>query len=1106
MRERGQRCFEQGRIALRESADEGHWATARGSSAAAYMLRLEPEPGEDPFFVRSSCTCPHYQRGDFCKHLWAFVLALDEAFDEPAVPGEGELVLQHELDRDDPEFEDEFEDFYEEPAGTSAAPGATRLRPHTVAPRAWRQLFAQARSSPLPGRSLDPHGQLAPAREAWFVINPEQSRQCSGLVVDFYHRQCKKDGQLGTVKREGVNEDTLWRFSDAEDRRLLGLMLGTTAPEPNYAASWMPYERFSTSNGRRIAPALYELLLPALAATGRLVWPRAGIGNTRTYEPVAWDDGEPWCFRVRARAVPEKDRYELEGEFYRGSAQALDTASALLVLDDGLLLTDGRLARLDIDAQIEAVNAFAQAQKFTVPYKDREQFMLSWWSMPERPEAELPAELSIETRKLSPRGHVQIESPVRHRFHSHPDAKVFVAFDYEGQSVDASTVENALIDLNAGSLIERDRDAEAALLEQLQALGVRATTGGYGSPVEYKISLRRAPFLMRELLERGWLVESEGARVREPGELAMEITSGIDWFDLNAEVDYGGVSVSLPELLEAANAGESVYTLQDGSQGLIPADLLSKYARFSAIGEQHDGRLRFSVHQTLLLDALLEERAAQTKTDAQFDAWRERLAGFERIDPLSEPKTFKGTLRPYQRDGLAWLRFLDELGVGGCLADDMGLGKTVQVLALLESWRTAKNRPDFAQAPSLVVVPRSLVHNWVNEAGRFTPRLRVIDYTGAQRGELLPRFADADLIIMTYGTLRRDITKLKDLRFHYAMLDEAQAIKNPRSQAAKACRLLRAHRRLTITGTPVENHLGELWSLFEFLNPGLLGRATAFESATKPGASSSADTAQVLASGLRPFILRRTKEQVLDDLPDKTEQTLVCELGPKQRKLYDELRDYYRALIDDRISDVGLGRSKIHVLEALLRLRQAACHPGLVNPQRAGEASSKLDSLLESLTEVAAEGHKALVFSQFTSFLALVREKLDRTGMTYEYLDGSTRDRERRVERFQTDADCPLFLISLKAGGQGLNLTAADYVFILDPWWNPAVEAQAVDRAHRIGQSRHVFAYRLIARDTVEEKIVELKQKKQELADAVITADESLIRSLTREDLALLLE
>jgi SNF2 family DNA or RNA helicase len=403
-----------------------------------------------------------------------------------------------------------------------------------------------------------------------------------------------------------------------------------------------------------------------------------------------------------------------------------------------------------------------------------------------------------------------------------------------------------------------------------------------------------------------------------------------------------------------------------------------------------------------------------------------------------------------------------------------------------------------------VVVPKSLVFNWQQEAERFAPNLRVLDYTGGARHKVSLDEGGYDLVLATYGTLRRDAGEFRSMEFDYVVLDEAQAIKNATTASAKAARLLRGRHRVALSGTPVENRIDELWSLFEFLNPGMLGASAAFRAAGM-GAAVDPESRALLARAVRPFILRRTKDEVAADLPAKLEQTLAVELEPGQRALYDELRDHYRAELRKRVETVGIQKSKIQILEALLRLRQAACHPGLIDAARANEPSAKLDVLAARIGEAVSEGHKVLVFSQFTSFLALVRTRLDAENVTYEYLDGRTRDRQTRVERFQNDPACPVFLVSLKAGGVGLNLTAADYVFLLDPWWNPAVEAQAIDRTHRIGQTRPVFATRLIARDTVEERVVELQRTKRELADAILTADNGMIGGIGKEELELLL-
>ena len=615
------------------------------------------------------------------------------------------------------------------------------------------------------------------------------------------------------------------------------------------------------------------------------------------------------------------------------------------------------------------------------------------------------------------------------------------------------------------------------------------------------------PGIVRKLIEDGWHVEAEGKLFRRPGGYRMEVSSGVDWFELHGEVTYGDTTAALPELLEAVRRGETSVRLGDGSYGVLPEEWLSRIGLVAGLGTAEDGHIRFRGNQAGLLDALLATQP-EVSCDEAFSRVRQQLQHFEGVTAAPQPAGFQGHLRDYQREGLGWMEFLRRMSFGGCLADDMGVGKTAQVLAMLETRRELRVKGELKQ-PSLVIAPRSLIFNWQEEAARFTPGLRLLDHTGAERdGDMA--FDGYDVVLTTYGTLRRDAPRLKDIEFDYVILDEAQAVKNSGTESAKAVRLLKGAHRLALSGTPVENHLGELFSLFEFLNPGMLNAANVFKMAGVGGNSSglrhiAEDSLALLSHALRPFILRRTKEQVARELPPKTEQTIYCELKPAQRKLYNELREHYRNTLLGKIAKDGINKAKIQVLEALLRLRQAACHPALIDLKRGNEASAKMDVLLAQLREVTAEGHKALVFSQFTSFLKIVRRHLDEEGLVYEYLDGTTRDRRAPVERFQNDPACKLFLISLKAGGLGLNLTAAGYVFLLDPWWNPAVEAQAVDRAHRIGQLQQVFAYRLIARDTVEEKVLDLQKSKRDLASAIISQDNSVLKNLQKEDLELLL-
>ena len=596
-------------------------------------------------------------------------------------------------------------------------------------------------------------------------------------------------------------------------------------------------------------------------------------------------------------------------------------------------------------------------------------------------------------------------------------------------------------------------------------------------------------------------MEAEGKLYRQAGRFDLSVTSGVDWFDLHAEVDFDGVSATLPELLRALRRGDNMIVLGDGTFGMLPEEWIERYGMLGDMGTVEGERIRFRPAQVGLLDALLAAEP-QVSVDALFAKARDELNRFAGVDPMKAPARFRGRLRPYQEAGLGWLSFLRRFGFGGASPTTWASARRSR------SWRCWPDGPASRAGPSIVVVPKSLVWNWQQEAARFAPDLRLVAHVGPERATnaqtLRRKLQKADFLVTTYGLLRKDVAFLREIEMDYVILDEAQAIKNADSESAKAARLLRGRHKLALSGTPIENHLGELWSLIEFLNPGMLGTARAFAH-TAGAKRPEPQTLALLSRALRPFILRRTKEEVAPELPKKHEETILCEMEPEQRTLYDELRAHYRGSLLGKIAAEGLGKAKLQVLEALLRLRQAACHPGLIDEKRRDESSGKMDVLLARLDEVRREGHKALVFSQFTSFLALVRARLDAAGIPYEYLDGQTRDRQARVTRFQTDDACPLFLISLKAGGLGLNLTAADYVFILDPWWNPAVEAQAVDRAHRIGQKKRVFVYRLLCRDTVEEKVAALQQTKRDLTASIINADASLLRQLDRETLELLL-
>jgi superfamily II DNA or RNA helicase len=1081
---RGQEYFEESRVRLLVSPPDRVVALVSGSRRYSVVLSARGRT------LKSSCDCPYFSGEGECKHVWATILAADESGLLQALPRAGPIEVETEefLDTDAPEEEVGAPEDRGRIAGRSFEVLGGRRRPTS-----WLQFLNSIR-----GQDAVPP---AAETEILYLVDAQATIEVGALRVEVYQRRRKRDGGYTVPTRRRIRRAELAALPDPTDRRVLALLLG---PRQDDSSGW--YARFETPDfGFMLECQAADSLLPLLAGTGRLLI-RPDLDSP--LEPAVWDPGPPWELKlilVSAEGRKGGEEWTLGGSLVRGD-EAMDIKEPSLVLAEGFVFARGTLARLDHHRSFEWLAALRLDWSIRVTAGEVDSFLETIWSLAAPPPIEWPEPLRLEQVSLPPRPCLRVLAPRRGAAPSSP-LRAEVGFYYDTVLVRGSALRRWALQMEKRRRIARDPEAEARAISFLTELGLRRPSrsrGGREPDHDLEIKPRRLPGVVPRLLAAGWSVEAEGKLYRLAGQFRLEVRSGVDWFDLEAEVEFGDKAAKLPELLAALRRGENSVVLDDGSLGLLPEDWLKKYGLLLGAGATADDRLRFRKSQVGLLDALLRAEPGVT-ADETFERARAELASFDAIRPAGQPPGFEGRLRPYQEEGLGWLDFLRRFGFGGCLADDMGLGKTVQVLALLESRRELSANDPSSHLPSLIVVPRSLVFNWKSEAARFAPGLRVLDHTGMAREKSIERFRDHHLVLTTYGTLRRDAAFLKDARFEFVILDEAQAIKNADSESARAARLLNGEHRLALSGTPIENHLGELWSLFEFLNPGMLGAAPVFKLLSANGRAIGQEQAALLSRALKPFILRRTKDQVARDLPEKTEQTILCDLDPAERKLYDELREHYRANLLGKIEQRGLGRSKILVLEALLRLRQAACHPGLIDRARRGESSAKLDLLLERVAQVCEEGHKALVFSQFTSFLGIVRQKLDAAGIAYQYLDGRTRDRAEKVERFQNDPGCQLFLISLKAGGLGLNLTAAEYVFLLDPWWNPAVEAQAVDRAHRIGQTRRVFAYRLIARETVEEKVLELQQSKRALADAIINAGNSLIRDLSREDLELLL-
>jgi len=571
--------------------------------------------------------------------------------------------------------------------------------------------------------------------------------------------------------------------------------------------------------------------------------------------------------------------------------------------------------------------------------------------------------------------------------------------------------------------------------------------------------------------------------------ITVEVEEGRDWFDIKGRVKFGSFEIPFVRVLNYIKQNKHQMLLPNGEYVQIPQAWFEEYKALVDFCKIEDGKAVIAKHHCVVADELM--RGSKIKLSIK-DNMR-RLLEHKLDTNFDLPVSFNGELRHYQQQGYNWLRLLDDLSLGGCLADDMGLGKTIQTLCLLQ-WLKEQNR-----GINMLVVPTSLVYNWEQEAAKFTPELKVHVHTGNQRSRNPEDFKDVDVLLTSYGVLRRDKHILSNIPFNYVILDEAQAIKNPQSDTTQVCLSLTARRFLTLTGTPLENSLTDLWSQVHFFNRNMLGSANHFLRACK-----QPDKQELYRQLLKPFLLRRNKTEVLTDLPEKSIIVQWCDMSDEQQRFYRDVRNSYR----DKFLENKDSNDKVNpmiLLEGLLRLRQSANHPLLAEKDYA-EDSGKFDTVSQMLDEVVAQGDKVLVFSSFVEHLKLYRNYLDEKQIDYCYLDGSTKDRRGEVERFQNDDKPQVFLLSLKAGGVGLNLTRASYVFLLDPWWNPAAEAQAFDRAHRIGQQNKVFVYKFITRNTIEEKILKLQEEKLQLFDAMINSYNEILKTLDVNEVMKLIE
>ncbi len=682
--------------------------------------------------------------------------------------------------------------------------------------------------------------------------------------------------------------------------------------------------------------------------------------------------------------------------------------------------------------------------------------------------------------------------------------------------------------------VKRSLQWEAQKINLLKELGLSPSDGSAfvlktnseeAEAGTYHKMLEWLAFHHDTLIEAGFNIIQEDSGKKYflgKSKIDLKINESNDWFDVYATVYFGEIEVPFIQLKDHILNGKKEFLLPNGEIAIIPEEWFSQYQNLFHFSE-HGQQLKFKKHHIALLKEYADSELAQITIDRKL----QRLSEFERIDEIDMPARFNGELRPYQKAGYDWFHFLRRWNFGGCLADDMGLGKTIQTLALLQKVKEEniiqKTQPTlfdtsqinlFNQAEkqehtktSLIIMPTSLIHNWLNEAKKFTPDLKILVYTGVLRDKNISLFANYDVVLTTYGITRLDFELFKHFFFHYIILDESQIIKNPSSKISKSVRALKSKFRLVLSGTPVENSVVDLWSQMAFINPGLLGSQTFFNDhfATPIDKKQDEEKAKKLQLMIKPFVLRRTKQQVASELPPKIEHLYYSDMSEEQEKMYEETKSYYRNELLKMITEQGVGRSQIQLLTGLNKLRQIANHPRMIEEEFDGE-SGKFSDVIHTLENILIKGNKVLIFSQFVKHLELFRKYFKKHHISFSYLDGSTVNRQDVVSEFKTNDEIQVFLISIKAGGVGLNLTEADYVFILDPWWNPAVEQQAIDRTHRIGQKNTVFIYKFITKNSVEEKILALQERKKRIADSLITTEESFIKSLSEDDIRAILE
>lgn len=1035
-----------------------------------------------------NCNCSHFKYKGLCKHLWASILSVDGRSFSHGAPllDQIDLILSESSPIDD--------NTLTEVAKNSAPLPVRAPFMHSSLHQLSRALMRERAVDTIRSTSDVKENQL------WFELMLKEASE-NNIHITMHTRERTKSGSWSTPKVFNATKERLKELSDPADIRLAELLRKMTYwDNPN--ATMRANSRHKQAIGE-ISPLVFEMIFPLLTERGRLfITDHSGEIVSLVWRPKK-------IFRARLKVEKNASNWALRGEFTSNDI-TLSMSQVHPLWWGELIVAKNQLCPLRAYGLGPFFEMLEEKKLSELKYPDGEEtrqdlrkFLIESVGAQniagdlEDDGSELG--LGIKLREISPTPLLKLDI-------SHTDLQTlitgFIRMEYQGVEMIPLSTEALPVREKDGHTFMRNLNYEAHLVEELTSDEAVTLMAKDVDPM-VTIKAHALVDLAASLSSKGWILKGHLAggsrKLVAPARQSSKLKTFEDWIGLQSELEYDGEIFDLTHILAKLKDGKYI-TLSDGSIGLVPEEWLKKQLAMAQLGQSVDGEIRIEKKNLPFLDILLQE-IPETKIDISLAGLRENLKDWKSDDsPLVLPSSFKTELRAYQKIGLKWMQFIAHLGLGGCLADDMGLGKTVQVLALLESRRLHLLKSN-QKLPTLVVLPKSLMPNWRQEAERFTPSMSVFLYEGrpsdrSDMRELLKSAEAPDVVLTTYGLVRQDINELSQIAFDYVILDEAQAIKNDQSISAQAVRELNAKTRLAITGTPVENGLDELFSLFHFLLPTVFGGKVIKQTLLK----GNEEVTKNILRALRPFILRRTKAEVLSDLPEKTESILYCEMEPEQERFYQTLLATYKQSLHDDLENKEVKQS-VHVLEAMLRLRQAACDPLLVDPHKHESHAAKHEVLLHKIRDIKASGSKALIFSQFTSHLKLIEKKLHSHHIKTSYLDGSTQNREEAIRSFKEDPDCTVFLISLKAGGFGLNLTEASYVFLMDPWWNPAVEAQAIDRIHRIGQKRPVFAYRIVTKNTIEEKVLLLQQEKRLIAGELETTDGSALKKMSMSDL-----